>query len=237
MSAPTLIIIPAFNEEEALPAVLDELRATHPDLHILVVDDGSVDATSDIAQRAGVAIATLPFNLGVGGALRTGFRYALRHGYDRAIQLDADGQHDPGEIGSLLEALDGGAELAIGSRFRAAETSYHVGWTRGSAMWVLRQLVSALSGQSVTDTSSGFRAFSRPTLELFARSYPVEYLGDTVEALLLASYAGLAVVEVPVQMRRRTGGEASTHSLRLAYHYLRLLATVAITAAPRRRRF
>jgi glycosyltransferase involved in cell wall biosynthesis len=235
MAARTLIIVPAYNEEAALPGVLAELAQVVPEHDVLVVDDGSADRTSAVARSAGVVVATMPFNLGVGGALRTGFRYALRHGYDRAIQLDADGQHDPSLVKTLLDALDEGADLVIGSRFADPQQGvYEVGRTRGGAMRLLRLIVRALSGQRLTDTSSGFRAFNRPTLQLFAHHYPVEYLGDTVEALLLASYAGLSIVEVPTPMRTRAAGVPSNRSFRLVYHYLRLLVTVAITLPIRR---
>lgn len=231
----TLVIVPAYNEQTSLPGVLAELAEVVPQHDVLVVDDGSTDLTTAVARAAGARVATLPFNLGVGGALRTGFRYALRHDYDCAVQLDADGQHDPALAQTLLCALDGGANLVIGSRFSDEEQGmYAVGRTRGGAMWLLRVIVRALSGERLTDTSSGFRAFDRRTLELFARTYPVEYLGDTVEALLLASYAGLAIAEVPTPMRTRAGGVPSNRSARLIYHYLRLLFTVAITVPFRR---
>ena len=231
----TLVIIPAWNEEEALPAVLAELETAVPDFDVLVVDDGSTDATSAVARAAGVPVARLPFNVGTGGALRTGFRYAVDHGYDRAVQFDADGQHDPGEIHSLLEALDAGAGMVIGSRFATREASYKVGRVRSGGMRFLRLAVHLLSGRTFSDTSSGFRAFSRPVLEFFSRNYPSEYLSDTVEALLLACYAGFEVAETPVRMRERSGGSPSNRNLRLLYHYVRLLIVMASTATIRRR--
>lgn len=229
MSEPrTLIIVPAFNEELALPGVLEELAAIVQH-DVLVVDDGSTDRTAEIARDAGVTLVMLPFNLGVGGALRTGFRFALRFGYERAVQFDADGQHDAREIKKLLEGLDEGADLVIGSRFASAETGYEVKRIRGGAMKVLRLLVQAISGQRFTDTSSGFRAFRRPVIEHFARTYPEEYLGDTVEALLLAVYEGFEVVEVPARMSPRTEGPPSNRNLKLIYQYLRLLVVIATT--------
>ncbi|MGH9264349.1 MAG: glycosyltransferase family 2 protein [Acidimicrobiales bacterium] len=233
----TLVILPALNEEAALSAVLRELRRTLPDLDVLVVDDGSTDGTAAVARSEGVPVAVLPFNLGVGGALQTGFRYALAHGYERAIQFDADGQHDPTQVPALLAALDHGADLVIGSRFAAPEkgSAYDVGRLRGGAMGILRVAVRLLSGRSFSDTSSGFRAFSAPLLAFYAAEYPNEYLGDTVEALLLACQAGFRVVEVPVSMRVRAAGTPSTQNLRLAYHYLRALLSL-LSRAPIRRR-
>jgi len=235
-AARTLVILPAFNEEASLAAVLAELRAAVPELDVLVVDDGSADSTAAVARAAGVRVAPLPFNLGVGGALQTGFRYAVRHRFDRAVQFDADGQHDPTQIPALLAALDAGADLVIGSRFGGTEPSYDVGRMRSGAMRVLRVAVHLLSGQAFSDTSSGFRGFSADVLEFFSRDYPTEYLGDTAEALLLACNAGFTVVEVPVAMRERAGGSPSNQNFKLVYHYLRVLVTMVGRAPLRRHR-
>ena len=236
MSIRTLVILPAFNEEEALGGVLRELARECPELDVLVVDDGSSDATSDVARAHGVPVAVLPFNLGVGGALQTGFRYAVTHGYARAIQFDADGQHDPSQVPALVAALDDGADLVIGSRFAAPEagSEYDVGRMRGGAMGLLRVAVRLLSGRRFSDTSSGFRAFSAPLLSFYAADYPNEFLGDTVEALLLACQAGFNVVEVPVSMRVRAAGTPSTKNVRLVYHYLRVLLALLCRAPIRR---
>ncbi len=221
----TLVIIPAFNEEDALPGVLADLAATVPELDVLVVDDGSVDKTADLARAAGVEVRSLPFNLGIGGALRTGFLFATRQGYGRAIQFDADGQHESSQIPVLLAGLDDGADMVIGSRFTDAPHAYDVGRVRQQAMGVLRFVVKQLSGTRYSDTSSGFRAFSRPVIEFFSRDYPEEYM-ESVEALVLAVSAGFTVIEVPVQMGGRLGGEASNKRLKLLYHYLRLLLVI-----------
>lgn len=220
-----LVIVPAFNEESALPAVLDDLAGL-ANLDVLVVDDGSTDATARVARERGVAVARLPYNLGIGGALRTGFRHAARCGYARAVQFDADGQHRADQISLLLAGLEGGADLVIGTRFASHGSDYSVGSVRNGAMRGLRLAISLLSGTRLSDTSSGFRAFNRRSLELFATSYPAEYM-DSVEALLLALQSGLVVREVPVQMRQRAGGEPSNRSWRLAYHYLRVVVVLA----------
>lgn len=231
---PTLVVIPAFNEEAALPAVLEELRSTVPDHEVLVVDDGSIDDTAGVARRAGVRVARLPFNLGIGGALRTGFRYAATHGYERVVQFDADGQHDAGAIARLHEALDAGADMVVGSRFAEDDVDYEVGHVRGGAMGFLRVVVHLLSGRRFTDTSSGFRGFGPQALRFFSHTYPAEYM-DSVEALMLAAYAGLTVEEVPTPMHSRAAGQPSTRSLRLIYHYLRVLLVLLVSASVRRR--
>jgi glycosyltransferase involved in cell wall biosynthesis len=232
----TLVIIPALDEEESLPDVLAALRAETPDLDVVVIDDGSRDRTAAVARDAGVAVVSLPYNLGVGGAMRTGFRYALRLGYERAVQLDADGQHDPTDVVRLLAELDAGADLVVGSRFASNDGHYEVGRTRQLAMRVMRRAVKIVSGREFTDPSSGFRAFSQPMLELFAANYSVDYLADTVEALLTAVRSGMRVVEVPVTMRVRAGGAPSTRNVKLVYHYLRLLVVVVTSVTRRHRR-
>ena len=230
-----LIIMPALNEEESLPATLKELREVVDDHDILVIDDGSTDATAEVASRAGAVSAQLPFTLGVGGAVRVGLHYAQRNGYDRAVVIDADGQHDPAGITALLEALDLGADMAVGSRFTAGTDDYPVGRTRRQAMRFLGAIVRALTGQRFSDVTSGFRAFDRPVIELLAREYPVEYLADTVEALLIVRYAGFRVDEVPIRMRPRAAGVPSTRRVNLVINYLRLLIGILGSASRRAR--
>ena len=227
-----LVIIPAFNEHETLPATLAELQRVVPDFDIVVVDDGSSDDTADLAEGNGAVCVRLPFNLGIGGALRTGFRFAVERGYGRAIQFDADGQHDASQIAAILAPLDDGADMVIGSRF-AGVGDYHVGRSRGFAMGILRWSIHRLAGKKFTDTSSGFRSFDAELLSMFSTDYPIEYM-DSAEALVLACRAGFDVREVPVTMRERAGGQASNRSFRLVYHYLRVLVSLANT--PRRSR-
>jgi glycosyltransferase involved in cell wall biosynthesis len=230
-----LIIMPALNEEESLPATLKELREVVDDHDVLVIDDGSTDATAEVARRAGAVSAQLPFTLGVGGAVRVGLHYAQRNGYDRAVVIDADGQHDPAGITALLEALDRGADMAVGSRFAAGTREYPVGRVRRQAMRFLATIVRALTGQRFSDVTSGFRAFDRPVIELLARDYPVEYLADTVEALLIVRYAGFRVDEVPISMRVRAAGVPSTRRIKLVINYLRLLIGILGSASRRAR--
>ena len=229
----TLVIIPALNEEAAIATVISDLRERQPNCDVLVIDDGSTDRTAATARDHGAKVVSLPFNMGVGTALRTGFRYAARHGYDRVVQTDADGQHPSEGIASLLRALDDGADIAIGSRFAARDGHYEVERSRGMAMGLLRVMLRMILGRWVTDSTSGFRAFNRRSIEQFARSYPREFLSDTVEALVMASYSGFRIDEVAVTMRHRVAGEPSHRSLRLAFHYVRVLVVMLLTVSVR----
>jgi len=220
-SGRTLIVLPAFNEQQSLPAVLAEVSSVMGAADLLVIDDGSTDGTSAVADRAGIDVVTLPFNLGVGGALRAGFRYAARFGYRQMVQVDADGQHDPREIPNLLRSLDR-ADMVIGARF-AGRGGYEVDRARKIAMTVLARSLSRRTHATLTDTTSGFRAFGPRAIDLFAREYPAEYLGDTVEALLLAARENLTVVQVPVVMRARTGGTPSHSAISSALLLARTL--------------
>lgn len=231
--ARSLIILPAFDEEASLPGTLAELSAACPDLDVVVVDDGSADGTAAVAAAAGAIVLRLPYNLGVGSAVRTGLHYAVDQGYERVVRVDADGQHDPADVARLLAALDDGADLAIGSRFAPGAGGYDVGRGRRRAMGALSWLLRAATGRRFADTTSGFWAFGPDSLALLARRYPAEFLADTVEALMIVLTAGQQVVEVPVTMRQRQRGQASTRRLRLVLNYLRLV--VGITAAASRR--
>jgi glycosyltransferase involved in cell wall biosynthesis len=231
-----IAIVPAFNEEEALPSTLAELREHGPPgLDVVVVSDGSSDRTATVARQAGAtAVLELPYNLGIGGALRTGFRYAVSHGYDAAVQYDADGQHDPAQLEVLIAGLEDGANMVVGSRFAAESSHYEVGGARRGAMRFLQVAVRILSGRTFTDTSSGFRGFDRSVLEFFARNYPSEYM-ESVESLIVANLEGFDVVEVPVSMRQRSAGQPSNRRFRLIYHYLRLLLVIGSRAGRRTR--
>ncbi len=227
-----VVVIPAFNEELSLPAVLAELRRVVPELDVVVVNDGSADKTERVATEGGATVVSLPFNLGIGGALRAGFRYAVEHGYERAVQFDADGQHDAGQIQNLLRGLDDGADMVIGNRFGSG-SDYAVGQTRGLAMGLLRFLTRRLAGKHFTDTSSGFRAVQGSLLERFARDYPVEYM-DSVETLISSCRAGFDVREVDTVMHQRAGGQPSNRSFRLLYNYARLLVVIGTSGLRRR---
>ncbi|MEB0286829.1 MULTISPECIES: glycosyltransferase family 2 protein [unclassified Cryobacterium] len=203
----TLIVMPAFNEEESVGAVVREVLDQLPGAGCLVVDDGSSDNTAVAARAAGALVAVLPINLGVGGAMRLGFRYALEHGYSNVVQIDSDGQHDPGTVPAMLAGL-ADADLVIGARFAGAG-EYVASGPRRWAMIVLSSLLSRISGTRLTDTTSGLRASGPRAVMLFSKHYPAEYLGDTVESLVIAVRGGCRVMQVPASMRVRSGGTPS----------------------------
>jgi glycosyltransferase involved in cell wall biosynthesis len=221
-----LAIVPAWNEQDAVGQTIKDLRNARPDLDILVVDDGSGDRTAAVAAQAGALVCQLPFNLGVGGAMRTGYRYAVRHGYDAAVQVDADGQHDPAFLDELLAGLQH-ADVVVGARF-AGEGSYRVGLLRGLAMRLLAGTLTRLTGERLTDVTSGFRAANRRAMTVFALHYPAEYLGDTVESLVIAHRTGCRVAQVPVAMRPRTTGQPSQSPLRAALYLARAVIALGL---------
>jgi glycosyltransferase involved in cell wall biosynthesis len=220
----TLIVMPAFNEEEAVRQVVLEVFEKLPGVSCLVVDDGSSDRTIEEARAGGALVARLPFNLGVGGAMRVGFHYAIEHGFDNVVQIDSDGQHDPANVYALLERL-ADADLVLGARF-AGEGTYTVRGPRRWAMIVLSTFLSATARTRLTDTTSGFRASGPRAVRLFAEHYPAEYLGDTIESLVIAARARCVIAQVPVSMRARAGGRPSHNPFKAAAYLGR--ATMAL---------
>lgn len=222
-----LIVVPAWNEQDAIGGTIAEIRECVPQADLLVIDDGSSDLTASRARAAGAIVCPLPFNLGVGGAMRTGYRYAQRHGYDAAVQIDADGQHDPRYLASLLEKLDT-ADVVIGARFATPDDPYKVRGPRRWAMVMLAWVLSRLAHTRLTDVTSGFRVSNRRAISLFATHYPAEYLGDTVESLVIAARAGCSIVQVPVTMRARVAGRASHSPVKAAIYLCRAIVALAL---------
>ena len=203
-----LAIVPALNEEQTVARVVAEIRTVDPGFVVVVVDDGSSDNTGPVAEQAGALVLRLPFNLGIGGAVQTGYRYAYANGFEIAVQVDGDGQHDPRELPRLLEPLLAGeADVVIGSRFAGAG-SYRAPLARRLGIRLFAWLVSLVLRKRITDSSSSFRALNRRALGVFATDYPHGYL-ETVEATVLASKQGLRLSEVPVVMRQREEGRSA----------------------------
>lgn len=224
-----LAIVPAHNEEGAIMATVEEIRRFAPDFDILVIDDGSTDTTAARAESAGARVVRLPFNLGIGGAMQTGYLYAQEHAYDVAVQIDGDGQHNPRSIRDLLNRLLSEPELNMvtGSRFLEVDGDGH----RSSAprrvgIIIFARLVSLITGRRVTDPTSGLRMTSRVGIELFARDYPHDY--PEVEAILLMHAHRLESCEIPVTMRPRTSGVSAISSTQPIYYMVKVLLAVFI---------
>jgi glycosyltransferase involved in cell wall biosynthesis len=217
-----IAIVPARNEAGAIGGVLDELRAFDPSLDVVVVDDASPDRTAALAAARGAAVVRLPFNLGIGGAVQTGFKYALEHGYDIAVRLDGDGQHVPAELPKLLGPLERGeADIVVGSRFvGGAEGEYRPPIARRAGIRFFARIVSLLVRQRVTDTTSGFQALNRKGIALFAADYPHDY--PEVEATVMVVKNRLRLVEVAATMREREHGTSHINTLRSVYYVLKV---------------
>jgi glycosyltransferase involved in cell wall biosynthesis len=205
MANPNMIaVVPAYNEVETVGEAVRRIRAVgYP---VVVVDDGSVDGTAVAAGHAGAAVLRMPINVGVGAAMRTGFRYAVEHGFKRVVQVDADLQHQPEAIPTLVAKADEGVELVIGSRFAEGYEA------KGPRRWTMRVLARAVSrnvGVELDDVTSGFRIVSEPLLSHFAEEFPSEYLADTVEAILQAHAYGASIAQVSIPMEQRVAGEAT----------------------------
>jgi glycosyltransferase involved in cell wall biosynthesis len=230
-----LVVIPAFNEEASVAAVVHEVLAHG--YHAVVVDDGSEDDTPRQAAAAGAVVLRLGLNIGVGGALRCGFRYAIDNGYSQVVQCDGDGQHDPGQIGLLAAAASvQAADLLIGSRF-SGTGGFEARGGRRIAMRALSRVATKAAGRPITDATSGFRLIREPLLSEFARHYPTSYLGDTFEVLVAAARAGYVVAEAPVTMRARSGGRPSAGKLASVRFLIRVVLVLLLrTSQPFRPR-
>jgi glycosyltransferase involved in cell wall biosynthesis len=230
----TLVIVPAYNESATLRGVARAIRAEAPGADILVIDDGSTDDSSGIARREDAVVIRHPFNLGIGGAVQTGFIYALEHGYDFMVQVDGDGQHDPGQIGVLFEAMaeQPAVDMVCGSRFLSPERRYPAPISRRTGIHIFAFLLSRIVGQRVSDPTSGFRLYNRRAIELFARDYPHDY--PEVEAVLMLHFHRLRMRETPVRMYERGGGVSSIGSGKSAYYMIKVLLAMFVGLVRRR---
>lgn len=214
-----LVIMPAWNESESVGNTVAEVLQTVSNCDVLVVDDGSTDNTPELAEAAGATVLRLPFNLGVGGAMRAGYKYAKRWNYSKAIQVDADGQHDPKDLVNVVAGL-ADADISIGARF-ADKGTYEVRGPRKWAMGFLGWAVSRIAKTRLTDVTSGFRAANSRAIAQYCEHYPAEYLGDTIDSLVVAVRSGLTVTQVPVEMRPRQGGAPSHNPAKAALYLAR----------------
>jgi glycosyltransferase involved in cell wall biosynthesis len=224
-----LAIVPAYNEADAIGTTIEAIRRQAPDFDVLVIDDGSADATAETARAANAEVLRLPFNLGIGAAVQSGYVYAEERGYQVAVQVDGDGQHDPGHIHALLERLDADPELNMvtGSRFlQPAGEGYRSSAPRRVGIRLFSRVVSAITGQRVTDPTSGFRMIDRRGIELFARDYPHDY--PEVEAILLMHANRLRSCETPVVMAPRVSGESAITMTQSVYYMVKVLLAVFV---------
>ena len=232
--AEALVIIPALNEAARVGVVIDRLRAAVPDLDVLVVDDGSRDATAAVARAHGAAVVSHVFNLGYGAALQTGYKYAGRRGYGYLVQMDGDGQHNPGDVPRLLEPLRAGAaDVVIGSRF-VADTGYRMGTARTAGRMFFQRVLVACGGPRIADPTSGFQALTRSAFRFCcADFYPSDF--PDIDVLLLLDRQGFRMLEVPVEMAPNPPSHASMHDgLRAVYYaYKILLSTFRSRLTPR----
>ena len=219
MSSSVLVIIPAYNEEQSILQTVALLKqSSHYDY--IVVNDGSIDQTQTILSNEDIESITLPINLGIGGAMQTGYKYAKRNCYEYAIQLDADGQHNPSDLDLLVNAIqETGADMVIGSRFYQ-KTNYRGALSRRAGIFYFYALLKLISGVRITDPTSGYRIVNRRVIELFAKEYPVDY--PEVEVLAKLAKKGYKLQEIKVEMNIRQGGSSSITHVKACYYIVKV---------------
>ena len=228
-------MVPALNEGATLTRVLDRLAERAPGFDVLVIDDGSTDDTAAVAIRHGARVLRHPFNLGIGGAVQSGFKYALENDYDMLVQVDGDGQHDPGEIAALQAAMaaEPSVDVVCGSRFLSADHHYPAPISRRTGIHLFSFVLGRLVEGRVSDPTSGFRLYNRRAISLFARDYPHDY--PEVEAVLMLHHHQLRMIETPVRMFERGGGSSSiSGSGKSAYYMVKVLLALFVGLARRR---
>jgi glycosyltransferase involved in cell wall biosynthesis len=228
VDAKCLAVVPAYNEAETVGLVVDSIHRDLPSFDVLVVDDGSTDRSAERATAAGAQVVKLPFNLGIGGAVQSGFTFALENGYDYVVQIDGDGQHRPEEVDKLFAAMqeDPTLDMVCGSRFLTSEHGYPAPISRRTGIHLFAFLLSRIIGQRVSDPTSGFRLYNRRGIELFARDYPHDY--PEVEAVLMIHFHRLKMQEVPVKMLTREGGVSSIRSGKSVYYMIKVLLAIFV---------
>ena len=222
-----LAIVPAFNESGNIQRTLNEIKSAPFSVDILVVNDGSTDTTAAEAKAAGGRVISLPFNLGIGGALQTGFRFADKYQYDFAVQIDGDGQHEVSHLEALFAPVfRGEADIAIGSRFIKPFLGYRSSFVRRIGIHFFAYLISFLTHYEITDPTSGFRAFNRKAIKAFARYYPQDF--PEPESIVVAKKCGMKIVEVPVEMRKRRAGQSSIRYFYTLYYMIKVTFAILL---------
>ncbi|MBU5448995.1 glycosyltransferase family 2 protein [Acetivibrio sp. MSJd-27] len=216
----SMVVIPAYNEEKSIYKVVKRVQNCGMKIDVVVVNDGSEDRTSEEARRAGAIVINLPLNVGIGGAVQTGYLYAVYHGYDAVVQIDGDGQHDPVDLPNLLSKLQNGeADMVIGSRF-VEKSDYKPSFFRKLGILFFSKLISLLTGEKFTDTTSGYRAVNRKVMELFAKYYPSDY--PEPETIVYLKRHGMKIKEIPTLMNERKTGKSSITPLKSVYYMIKV---------------
>jgi glycosyltransferase involved in cell wall biosynthesis len=228
MTRSYLAVVPAYNEAATVPGVIQAIRDAVPFFDVLVVDDGSTDATAAEAAEAGALVVRHPFNLGIGGAVQSGFAYALENDYDYLVQIDGDGQHEPEHVRDLMTAMeeDPKLDMVCGSRFLSQDFEYPAPVSRRTGIHIFAFLLSRIVGQRISDPTSGFRLYNRRAIALFARDYPHDY--PEVEAVLVLHFHRLRMREIPVRMYLREGGLSSITSGKSAIYMLKVILAIGV---------
>jgi glycosyltransferase involved in cell wall biosynthesis len=229
-----LVVVPAYNEAETIEGVVESIYRCAPTFDVLVVDDGSTDLTPQLARRAGARVLTLPFNVGIGGAVQAGFIYARDQDYQFMAQVDGDGQHDPAELSKLMDVMGSGSsvDMVCGSRFLTDDFHYPAPISRRTGIHIFAFVLSRIVAGRVSDPTSGFRLYNRRAIDLFARDYPHDY--PEVEAVLMIHHHRLRMSEIPVQMYARGGGNSSINTGKSAYYMVKVLLALLVGLARRR---
>ncbi|MEC0213247.1 glycosyltransferase family 2 protein [Paenibacillus ehimensis] len=221
-----LVIIPAYNEEKSIEKVIREIRFHVPEVDVVVINDGSRDKTEEVAKHAGAEVISMPFNVGIGGGMQTGYLYAKKNGYDFAVQIDADGQHNASDLPKLLESAKN-SDLIVGSRY-VQSTSYKSTFMRRIGMIFFSFIVSLLTNQKFTDTTSGYRVANKKVIDLYCNYYPMDY--PEVEAIVYLKYKGCSIMEVSTEMRNRLEGESSINALKSVYYMTKVTLSLFMNA-------
>jgi hypothetical protein len=226
-----LVIIPAYNEADSIAGVIDDIRA-NTDADIVVVNDGSIDGTAKITLEKGAELLNMPFNLGIGSTMQTGFKFAFNQGYDIAVQVDGDGQHDAAEVAQLIQPLlDGDSDMVLGSRY-LEKNGYSGTAGRRLGTAIFSRILSLMLRQKLTDATSGFRAINASIIKQFAHEYPRDY--PEVEALLQVHMSRFRIKEIPVKMRERDGGQSSINAFRSIYYMVKVLLALLVLMSRKR---